>query len=346
VADDVEVGDLSVPSRMSRAPALDAVVVTYQNADTIGHCVSRLQEIPGLSRVVVVDHGTDGSAEVARVLGATVVRNPTNPGFGAGQNQGRALTTAPYVLICNPDADVVPEAIAHGVAMLAGQPDVAALQGDIEELDRDLSQRSSWQSVGPLHLWARIFRLGSLIRTRPLRALSQRLRLIPRAPSATHDVEALATIVALVRRDAIEAVDGFDEGYFMYWEDLDLSKRLRDAGWRLRVTPEVWAVHAGGASNSDPFGRERLWWQGCLRYAARWYPRPQWLAARAAAAAQWLMMSVQRPHESHSLWTELVTSPQHLRRRRMSSDLRAPVIRPESTDHERDRSNQQCRGDQ
>jgi len=290
--------------------------VAYQSADTIGPCLQALLRVPGLGRVVVVDHGTDGAGTTAASLGATVVHDEANPGYGAGQNRGRELTTAPYVLLCNPDAVVLPEAIAAGVANLSSRPRLAAVQGVIRERDRDLDQRSSWHSVGAPHLWARILRVGRLVRSRPLRGVSARLGLTPRVPVAPHDVEALAAIVLLARRDALEEIGGFDPEYFLYWEDLDLSKRLRDAGWSLQVTPDTWAAHAGGASHADPFERERQWWRGCMRYAALWYGQPNWIAAVAAATTQWLTMSISRPREAMSLWEDFVTSPHGVRTRR------------------------------
>ncbi len=298
-------------------PTVAAVVVAYESADTIGPCVTELLRIPGLTGVVVVDHGSDGAGQVAERLGAVVVHDPSNPGFGAGQNRGLALTHAPFVLLCNPDAVVIPDAVASGLATLAAQPDLAALQGVIEERDRELDQRSSWQSVGASHLWARILRIGPLLRTPPLRALSARLT--PHAPAAAHDVEALAAIVLLTRRQALEEIGGFDASYFLYWEDLDLSKRLRDAGWRLQVTPDRWAVHVGGASSSDPFARERQWWRGCMRYAALWYPPTGWWAALGAATVQWLTMSIRRPSQSGALRTDLLRTPWRTRRRRRRS---------------------------
>ena len=292
---------------------LDAVVVTYQSRDTIGPCLRALFGIPGLGAVVVVDHGSDGSGDVAAELGARVLCEPGNPGFGAGQNAGRSLTTAPYLLLCNPDAVVEPAAIVDGVTRLAAEPGLAAIQGVIRERDRDIDQRSSWHSVGALHLWARILRLGRLLRMGPIRRTSGRIGLTPRAPAAPHEVEALAAIVLLVRREAMERVGGFDPGYFLYWEDLDLSKRLREAGWTLQVTPDTWAVHSGGASQSDPFERERQWWRGCMRYAALWYSRPDWLAGMAAAAVQWLTMSIRSPRQARALWADLIASPQRIR---------------------------------
>ncbi len=318
----------SLPDPVDRSrPAVEAVVVAYQSEATIVPCLRALFAIDGLTGVVVVDHGSDGSGALASGLGATVTHDRANPGFGAGQNRGRSLTTAPYLLLCNPDAVVEPAAISAAVTELAAQPDVAAVQGVIREREREFDQRSSWHSVGVLHLWARILRLGSLLRSRPFRGMSARFALTPQAPGGTHEVEALAAIVLLVRRQALEEVGGFDPGYFLYWEDLDLSKRLRVAGWRLAAAPEVWADHIGGASSSDPFEREHQWWRGCMRYAALWYPTWQWSAAVGAAGVQWLSMSLARPSEAARLRADLLTGPRQLRRGTPHGVLRPPEPR-------------------
>jgi N-acetylglucosaminyl-diphospho-decaprenol L-rhamnosyltransferase len=308
--------DLAPVVRSRAGSMIDAVVVAYQSASIISQCITQLSRIPGLGQIVVIDHGNDGAGAIAGALGATVAYDPGNPGFGAGQNRGLTLTTAPYVLMCNPDAMVVPEAIADGVAVMKAESDLAALQGTVRERDRDLAQRSSWQSVGPAHLWARIFRFGPLLRVTVLRDRAVRHRLLPAAPPASHDVEALAAIALLVRHDALKQVGGFDPGYFLYWEDIDLCKRLRRSGWRLRVTPDVWAVHAGGASSSEATEREHQWWKGCMRYAALWYTGGQWVAALSAASLQWLACTLARPSMASTLWQDLITAPRRVRRHR------------------------------
>jgi GT2 family glycosyltransferase len=306
----------SGPGPHASASGLDVVVVAYESAATIDPCLFELLRIPGIVQVVVVDHGSDATSDLAERPGVSVVRDAANPGFGAGQNRGRSMTGAPYLLMCNPDAVVDPQAIADGVAAMSTQPDLAALQGVVVERDRPFDQRSSWQSVGPAHLWARILRIGALVRSRPVRGLAGRLGLTPHPPTAPHDVEALAAIVLLARRQALEEVHGFDPGYFLYWEDLDLSKRLRDAGWRLQVTPERWAVHVGGASSSDPFEREHQWWRGCMRYAALWYTTLQWWAALGAATVQWCTMAIARPSRAAAVRAGLLSGPRALRRGR------------------------------
>ena len=72
---------------MTARRSFDVVVVAYASRDTIEHCIERVGTLRGVGDLVVVDHGTDGTADVAETLGARVFRNPGNPGFGAGQNR-------------------------------------------------------------------------------------------------------------------------------------------------------------------------------------------------------------------------------------------------------------------
>ena len=293
---------------------LDAVVVAFRSAGSIEACIAGLKQIPGLDHIVVVDHGTDGAGEKAEALGATVVLNDLNPGFGAGQNNGLSRTRAPFVLLCNPDAVVVPEAIVAGLAWMAEQPDVAALQGTVRERDRPFNQRSSWQSVGALHLWASLLRLGQLAREPPPARCRWAPRPAPACPDGATRRRSPRGDRALGPARRFRRGRGFDPEFFLYWEDLDLSKRLRNGGWRLAVTPPIWAVHVGGASHSNPFEQEHQWWRGCMRYAALWYGTTDWITALGAATVQWFLMSLSRPPSSREYWNELLASPRNVRR--------------------------------
>src|SRR5206468_1727798 len=175
-----------------------------------------------------------------------------NPGFGAGQNHGVTLTSAPYVLLCNPDAEVVADAVVAGADLLATHPDVAAVQGVIVNRATGQPERSAGVELGPLHLLGRAVGAKRLLRFRAGRALARRVPGLGdharRVPAGPVEVESLAATAVLVRRGAFDSVGGFDESYFLYGEDLDLCRRLRAGGWKLRAVPEVWATHASGGS--------------------------------------------------------------------------------------------------
>ena len=135
------------------ATTVGTVIVAYRSEDVIRQAVVNAFDLGG--QVVVVDHGDGASAELAAGAGAVVIHDSGNPGFGAGQNRGVAITEAPYVLLCNPDADIAPDAIRAGVAVLDRRPDVAAVQGVVVNRATGRPERSAGLELGPIHLLGR-----------------------------------------------------------------------------------------------------------------------------------------------------------------------------------------------
>lgn len=301
--------------------ALDVVIVTYANRDEITECVARARALPGVGQVVVVDHGTDGTGDAAAAAGATVLRDPRNPGFGAGQNRGVAATSAPVVLLCNPDAAVDGAGIAAGLELLDADPAVGAVQGVIVNRATGAPERSSGRELGPVHLMGRAIGARRLLRWRPVRTVARRLGPVSdhvdRVPDAAVRVATLAATAVLVRRTAFDAVGGFDESYFLYGEDLDLCRRLRGAGWALVAMPVPFALHESGASAASAGARELTWWRGTMRFAALWWSPAAWRLAVAAALIRWLGLAVRDPGRAVVTWRELVQRPIGDRRTRL-----------------------------
>ncbi len=290
---------------------IDAVLVAFRSQDVIESAVQMALTLGGA--VVVVDHGDGASARRAAHAGATVVEDPTNPGFGAGQNRGVARSSTAYVLLCNPDADIVPQAVTSGAALLDARPDVAAIQGVIVNRATGEPERSAGVELGPLHLLGRALGLRGLLRFRGVQAMA---RCVPslrdhaeRVPTGPVEVESLAATAVLVRRSAFDSVGGFDESYFLYGEDLDLCRRLRLAGWNLMAVPEVWATHANGGSAESSWDREVFWWQGTMGFAARWWGGPGWWAGIASSTVAWVRLSVSRPAGAGGALSAMVRHP-------------------------------------
>jgi len=291
---------------------VDVVIVTYGSKATVGASVR--SALP-LGPVFVVDHGGDGSAEVARALGAKVATDPTNPGFGAGQNRGTAMGANPFLLLLNPDAVVDADAVRRGVEALQEDDGVAAAQGAI--VSGHGPERSAGRALGPVHLAGRLLGAKRLLDRPVVRRLARRTGLadhVDRVPEAPVEVDSLAATAVLLRRAAFEAVGGFDEDYFLYGEDLDLCLRLRRAGHRLLASPEVWAQHAGGASSTGWFEREVEWWRGTLRYAARWWSLGEFGLGLALGVARAAGLVLRRPRAGRRIVRSLVAEPLRTRR--------------------------------
>jgi GT2 family glycosyltransferase len=305
---------------------LDVVIVAYGNREVIAGCVERARQLPGVGEVVVVDHGRDGSGALARSCGAVVASNPANPGFGAGQNHGVAMTTAPYVLLLNPDADPDPAGIAAGVRAIEADPEVAIVQGVIASRTTGQPERSQGRELGPLHLFGRAFAARRLLAHRWVRACARRVGAfadhVDRMPAAPEYVESLAATCVLVRRRAFDDVGGFDESYFLYGEDLDLCRRLRNHGWRLLTLPDRFAGHEGGASSGTSTERELSWWRGTLRFSALWWSSAAWALAVTAAGIQCARLCARNPRLSGRAWRALVVQPIQDRRARSVSAVR------------------------
>lgn len=226
-------------------PRVSTVVVSFNTRDHLLRCLASLEAVLLPLEVIVVDNASeDGSAEaVAERFPATrLVRNPENAGFGRASNQGIALSRAPYVLLLNSDAEVRPGALEALVGLLDGRPRVGAagprtLSGD------GTVQVSFGPPLTPLREW-RQRRLVRGVRQRQPEALRRAAALA----AVEHEPAWLSASCLLARREALSDVGGFDEGFFLYEEDADLCRRLRQAGWALVFTPAAEVVHHLGRS--------------------------------------------------------------------------------------------------
>jgi hypothetical protein len=212
----------------------------------------------------VVDNASgDGSAERLRKwvsdrdLGSWVdlIESPTNGGFGAGNNLAlrRALAEPQppdYFLLLNPDAAVEPGAIQGLVYFLMEHPDVG-LAGPRTEFPRGNSGCTAFRYPGILNSLDEGLHFG------PLTRLLSRWRLAPPPRREAHRTDWLSGGCVLLRREVLEEVGLFDEGYFLYFEEVDLTWRAQAAGWESWYVPTVVALHEAGASTGASNGRER-----------------------------------------------------------------------------------------
>ena len=278
---------------MSAAATVDgiaAVVVSYRSASTLDECLVRLRTARGVSQVRVVDNGSDdASLEILQrhALADPRVRfiaNPDNPGFGVACNQGAADSDAPWLAFVNPDLQVRPDSLerlrAHALA-LGGE---ALLGADLlgEDGVRDGAARRRDPDFGAM---LRAPGAGSRLEV----ALDPALALQP--------VEAVSGALMLMPRALFERIGGFDEGYRLHAEDLDLCRRARLAGAAVAVANDVAVLHARGVSSrSRPLFVEWHKHRGLWRYFRKFEAPRRGAATRAAVfAAIWAHFLVAAP---------------------------------------------------
>jgi GT2 family glycosyltransferase len=237
------------------------VIVSYSSEATLPATLDALPQ-DSLAAVVVVDNASpDDSAEVARRHGADVIRQD-NVGFGAGNNRGNEALSCALVLFLNPDAVLYEAALSRLVAYLDEHPRCAVVG------PRVLSGGRPTYSAG--HLTTLPMELRPLLPA-PLSRLGPKRRLRPEH-AASGPVGYVEGACFLVRRDVLADIGGFDEGYFLYGEELELGQRLARRGWEVHLCAEAVVEHAMGASTgSDPLAGEHHKVTSMVRYYRRWH---------------------------------------------------------------------------
>lgn len=244
---------------MSATADIAAVVVTYQSAETIELCLQRLRAADGVVQIRVVDNASsDGTLEVVQrhALADPRVRfiaNPDNPGFGTACNQGADDCASPWLAFINPDCMVEADTLARLRAHAQACAREALLGADLVD------------EVG--------VRDGAARRRDPDFAAMLRHPAARRLAVAADDTQTLQAVPAIsgalmfMPRALIERIEGFDQGYRLHAEDLDLCRRARDDGAFVAVANDVRVVHVRGVSSrSRPVFVEWHKHRGLARY--------------------------------------------------------------------------------
>jgi GT2 family glycosyltransferase len=229
------------------APA-DVIVVSFNSAKELRDCVSPLAGSSDVNVYVVDNASTDGSLDTVRDLDVELIQLERNGGFAYGVNAGWRAGNGAAVLLLNPDARIDLDGIARLEAVLRERPEVGAVAPRIVHTDGtlDFSLRRFPRLVST---YAQALLLHRLF---PSAGWTDELVREPEAYAEPRVVDWVSGACVLVRRSALLGADLLDEGFFMYCEDIDLCRRLRDSRFTVRYEPSVVVVHEGGASAPRP----------------------------------------------------------------------------------------------
>jgi len=274
---------------MSTAPTLDVVVVNWNAGHLLTNCLNSIAdaEMTGyrLMRVVVVDNGsTDGSLESLSKIGSQfdTIRNTSNLGFAAACNQGAKNSEADYLLFLNPDTRLSKNSISGPI---------------------DLMQRAEHQSIGICGVQLvddngnvsrscarfptpRIFLITVLGLDRVFPAVFRGPRMTEWSHAENKHVDQIIGAFFLVRGCLFRLLGGFDERFFVYFEEVDFSLRASKAGWKSFYLADARAYHKGGGS-SGKVRAERLFYslRSRIQYAEKHFSRMGFLGVLAATVS-------------------------------------------------------------
>ena len=225
---------------MTTVPAITALVVTYHTGPRLHECLYALKGDPDVTGLVIVDNGNPPAEQawldrfVAGCPDAQLIREGDNPGFGAAMNRAARLAPGEMLLACNPDCVIKRGAMRPLVAALGGAPRPAIAGGRIfnlqgrEERGARRNRLTLWNAMG-FGKWA--------LNDDP-------------EPAGPVRVGAVSGAFFLIRKADYDALGGFDEGYFLHVEDVDLCRRAIEAGGSVTYQPAAGALHYGHTSDT------------------------------------------------------------------------------------------------
>jgi GT2 family glycosyltransferase len=260
--------------RLTRTPRLSVVVVNYHRWDETASVVRQLRASPALHRgdaeVIVVDNNSPWHPllhRLRRLPGVSLRRWRRNRGFARAVNEGCRLARGDWLLLLNPDVTLAPGFLARALRTAerraAERPELGVV--GFRLLNPDGSHQPS---TGPFPTLS-----GTVARL----LLPRRLRKYNLlAPAEAGPVDWATGCCLLVRRSCWEQLGGFDRDFFLYYEDVDLCRRARAAGWGVAFEPGVSAVHHHPLHARDVPPYLRLVTRhALLTYAGKHWPRWQ-----------------------------------------------------------------------
>jgi GT2 family glycosyltransferase len=233
-------------------PDVSAVIVTYNSRAVVASCVDAIRAHSNgiFCEIVVSDNASDDATAdfvAATYPDVALVRRARNDGLSAAINDGVAASSGRNVFVLNPDARVTPGAIATLLQYLDEHPDIGVVGPKL--LDDDGTLQLSCRAF-PGYATAIFNRYSLLTRLLPGNRYSRDYLMRDFDHATVRDVDWVSGAACMLPRRVFDAVRGWDAGYFVFNEDVDLCRRVHDAGYRVVYVPDAVVYHAIGVSKS------------------------------------------------------------------------------------------------
>jgi N-acetylglucosaminyl-diphospho-decaprenol L-rhamnosyltransferase len=237
-----------------------AVVVVHEPGPELERCLATLA--PQVNELVVI---SNLGRHLQTPTGARLIPKLHPAGFAANANRGIAETQAPFVVLANPDTEAAPDAVATLHDLAEGRPRLGIAGPELRHPDGSLNpSRRRFPTVS-----------GTIVRRTPLRRVlggTQRAHYgLDEQPDEPVEADWLLGAFLFLRREMLDELGGFDEGFRLYGEDIDLAYRAEQAGWERWYVPGAKVVHAHAAvTDRRLFTRRTLWhWRGIARFVRK-----------------------------------------------------------------------------
>jgi len=253
--------------------SVSSIIVNYNAGKFLKDCVKSLLACPLEVEIIIIDNAsTDDSLDALEPSPQlTIIRNGQNLGFSAGCNIGIKAASADNLLFLNPDCSFSPNTISQLLDYLHTHDQVGMVGGLL--VDPDGTEQGGGRRAVPTP-WRTLVRTMGLTRfsdrwPRLFEDFHLHKQPLPKEPI---EVEAISGACMLVKREALEDVGLWDEGYFLHCEDLDYCMRFRMGGWKIAFVPGARIVHQLGAcSKTHPIFVEWHKHKGMMRFYRKFF---------------------------------------------------------------------------
>lgn len=242
---------------------VSVIIVNYNVKYFLEQCLYSVQRASAglqVETIVIDNQSTDGSLDYLKPKFPCVrfVLNETNAGFGKACNAGLAMARGQYILFLNPDTLVAEDSFDKCIRFFESHPQCGGLGVRMIDGAGHFLKESKRSFPSPL---TSLFKLSGLSSLFPHSRLFSRYHLGHLDPRQNHEVDVLAGAYMMIRKEVLDTIGGFDETFFMYGEDVDLSYRIQKGGYKNYYVADTTIIHFKGESTK----------RGSLNYVRMFY---------------------------------------------------------------------------
>ncbi|MFT4253620.1 MAG: glycosyltransferase family 2 protein [Caulobacter sp.] len=279
-------------------PLVSVVMVVYWTGEALVDSIRHVLAEPMVDEFVIVDNGSSpADAEMLRALGLTeprvqLAQGHGNVGFARGANLGASIAQGEYLIFLNPDANLQPDCVPAMVAAFRDQPTPTVMGARVLNIDGTEQRGGRRGEVTPVTTLMSLSQLSQKVKRFARFEIHREHEPLPAEPTP---VPTISGACFALRRGDFQFLAGFDEGYFLHVEDIDLCWRARQAGGQVLFHPEARVVHLGHTSLEHPVKVEFHKGVGLSRYFIKRADTWQRYVAAVMLAPMILLLSICRP---------------------------------------------------